>query len=203
MVGFLLDAKIRKLTEGKKSLDSVMTEGMKRYAGERGFTPQQFRQLASEMAGADLGDFFTQALERAEELDYREALEYFGLRWKAAPKPETGKPPVFTGITTKTENGRLLVASVRRDSPAWRAGVNANDEILAIGDYRVRPEQWSARLDFYKDAASMQLLLSRRDRLMTLELPVALEVPQSWQLEVRPDATAEQKARFAAWTQAQ
>lgn len=200
VVGFLLDAKIRKLTEGRKSLDTVMTEGMKRFAGDRGFTPQEFRELASELAGAELGEFFLQALERPEELDYTEALDYFGLRWKPAPKREGEKPPVYTGITTRNDNGRLLVAAVRRDSPAWRAGVNVNDEILAIDDYRVRPEQWSNRLDYYKDAATMRLLLSRRDRLVPIDLPVALEAPQTWQLEPRPDVTAEQKARFAAWS---
>ena len=42
-MGFLLDAKIRRATAGKKSLDDVMRLAYKRYAGERGFTPEQFR----------------------------------------------------------------------------------------------------------------------------------------------------------------
>lgn len=202
VVGFLLDAKIRKLTEGRQNLDAVLVEGMKRFGGERGYTPADFRNLAGTIAGANLASFFEGALERPVELDYTEALDYYGLRFKAPTPPKDGKkPPVYTGLTTRTEGGRLLVATVRRDSPAWRSGVNTGDEILALNEYRVRPEQWPARLDFYKDAASVKLLLSRRDQLLTVELPIALEVRQSWQLEVKPDATPEQKARLEKWIQ--
>ncbi len=44
IVGFLLDAKIRQATAGKKSLDDVMRLAHERYAGMHGFTPEQFRE---------------------------------------------------------------------------------------------------------------------------------------------------------------
>ena len=46
IVGFLLDARIQRATGGKKSLDDVMRQAYKRYGGERGFTPEQFRLTA-------------------------------------------------------------------------------------------------------------------------------------------------------------
>ena len=199
VVGFLLDMKLRKLTNGARSLDDVMRLGMERFSAEKGFTPQEFRQLASEVAGADLKQFFERALEQPVELDYAEALEWLGLRWKADPVKTGEKPPMDTGLATRTEGGRLVVATVRRGSAAWQAGVNVNDEILAVNEYRVRPEQWPSRLDFYKDASSVKLLFARRDQLKTVELPVVLEAPRTWTLEENPEAAPEQKARRQKW----
>src|SRR5262249_60001384 len=54
VVGFLLDARIRRATNGAKSLDDLMKLAYSRYAGERGFTEKQFCQAASEVAGGGL-----------------------------------------------------------------------------------------------------------------------------------------------------
>ena len=87
VVGFLLDARIRRVTEGKKSLEDVMRLAYRRYSGERGFTPDQFRATAEEVAGADLKEWFRKALASTEELDYREALDWFGLRFAPSDDP--------------------------------------------------------------------------------------------------------------------
>jgi predicted metalloprotease with PDZ domain len=81
VVGFLLDAKIQRATGGRKSLDDVMRLAYKRYAGARGFTPEQFRKTAEDVAGIDLQEWFREAISSVEELDYTEALDWFGLRF--------------------------------------------------------------------------------------------------------------------------
>ncbi len=81
VLGFLLDAKVRHTSGGKRSLDDVMQIGYERYGGARGFTPEQFRAVASEVAGADLSAWFHRAVSSTEELDYNEALDWFGLRF--------------------------------------------------------------------------------------------------------------------------
>ncbi len=45
----------------------------------------------------------------------------------------------------------------------------------------------------------MEVLIARRDQLMTLKLRLAAGKPASWTLEAKPDATDEQKARVKAW----
>jgi catechol 2,3-dioxygenase-like lactoylglutathione lyase family enzyme len=84
VVGFLLDAKIRRATNGQKSLDDAMRLAYERYSGPVGYTEQQFLDVCSEVAGTDLNPFFTQALFSAVELDYTEALDWFGLRFREA-----------------------------------------------------------------------------------------------------------------------
>jgi predicted metalloprotease with PDZ domain len=87
VVGFLLDAHIRRATGDKRSLDDVMRLAYRRYSGERGFTPEQFRATAQEVAGADLKEWFHKAISSTDELDYREALDWFGLRFAPAEDP--------------------------------------------------------------------------------------------------------------------
>jgi predicted metalloprotease with PDZ domain len=81
VVGFLLDATIRRLTRDRKSLDDVMRLAYARYSGPRGFTPEQFRAVASEVAGVDLDGWFHRALDTTAELDYDDALAWYGLRF--------------------------------------------------------------------------------------------------------------------------
>ena len=80
MVAFLLDAKVRRETGEAKTLDDVMRLAYQRYSGEKGFTAEQFRRTAEEVCGADLGAWFKRAISSTEELDYTEALDWFGLR---------------------------------------------------------------------------------------------------------------------------
>ncbi|MEW6207182.1 MAG: hypothetical protein AB1631_02375 [Acidobacteriota bacterium] len=81
IAGFLLDAKIRRATNDKKSLDDVMRLAYRRYSRARGFTAEQFRATAEEIAGIDLKEWFRRAISSTEELDYTEALEWYGLRF--------------------------------------------------------------------------------------------------------------------------
>jgi predicted metalloprotease with PDZ domain len=82
VVGFLLDAKIRRLTAGARSLDDVMQQAYRRYGGARGFTADEFRRTAEEVSGTDLNASFHRWLTTTEELDYTEALDWFGLRFE-------------------------------------------------------------------------------------------------------------------------
>lgn len=197
VIGFLLDAKIRAATNGARSLDDVMLLALQRFGGDRGYTPEEFRRTASEVAGRDLSGWFKQVLESTEDLDYREALDWFGLRFK--PVKEEGKPRILTGLTVNASGGRILVTQVRRDSPAWMAGVNFDDEILAVNGFRMLPESWPARLEAFKPGQTVELMVSRRGEIRTLKLPLAEDKPASWALEVSPDATDAQKARLRAW----
>lgn len=100
VVGFLLDAKIQRVTNGKKSLDDVMRLAYKRYAGERGFTAEQFRKTTEEVAGVDLKEWFRQALASTEELDYGGALDWFGLQFvKSDSQPAAWKLEIRADAT--------------------------------------------------------------------------------------------------------
>jgi len=88
VLGWVLDARIQRASNGTGSLDDLMRLAYKRYGGTVGFTPSQFVAVASEVAGTDLVPFFHKALQTTDELDYSEALDWFGLRFAASDDPK-------------------------------------------------------------------------------------------------------------------
>src|SRR6266550_1383158 len=119
VIAFLLDAKIRKATSGTKSLDDVMRTEYQKFSGPKGYTPEEFRAVVEQVAGIGLKSFWDSAVESTSELDYTEALDTFGLRFKPAPPQAPDRPAkAWLGISTRIDNGRLLMAQVQRASPA-------------------------------------------------------------------------------------
>lgn len=200
VIAFLLDAKIRKATSGAKTLDDVMRAAYEKYSGERGFTPDEFRQVAEKVSSSDLRAFWASAIEGSEELDFREALDVFGLKFEATdapPPPATAK--AWLGAITRTDNGRLIVSQVRRGTPAYDAGVNVDDEIIAIDDYRLRADRFASRLEQYAPGDKVSLLVARREQLVRLDVTLGSEPPKQWRLQVLPSATDTQRRHLAGW----
>lgn len=69
MLGLLLDARIRRATDGRRSLDDFMRLAYQRYGGARGYTPDQFRATAEEIAATDLKEWFRTSVSTTQELD--------------------------------------------------------------------------------------------------------------------------------------
>ena len=196
VVAFLLDAKIRKATGDKKSLDDVMRTALARYPLEKGFTPEQFRGVVEEMAGAGMREWLARAFDSTDELEYAEAIEWYGLRF--APDRD-GRVKAWLGATTRVEAGRLAISQVPRGTPAYDAGFDAGDEILGIGTERVSPEQWDARLSHYRPGEKIAVSVTRRNTVMQIEVVLGRDPGSRWNLEIDPEATATQRRHRDAW----
>jgi len=226
VVGFLLDAEIRRSSGGERSLDDAMRLAYSRYSGERGYTPEEFRACLSETAGRDLSAWLVRAIDTTEELDYEPALEWFGLRFHTPkgkgdrdqfedgagsaedgtsagePAPKDGgedRPPGWIGLIARDRGGRLVVSEVRRHTIAEEIGLNVDDEIIAVDRYRVPAGGWAARMKQYAPGDTVTLLVARRGELMRIPVTLGEKPEESWKLEVRPDATSEQRIRLARW----
>jgi len=195
-IAFMLDAKIRKSTAGAKTLDDALRLAYARYSGATGYTLEQFYAVMSEAAGTTLTPWFAGVVSSADELDFSEALDYYGLRFTPV---DLVAARATLGASTRVDAGRLVVTVVRRGTPAHAAGLNTDDEILAIDDVRVRAEGLVARMDQYRVGDTVRLLVARRDRLVTLDVTLAAEPGRPWRLQPKPDATAAQRANLAAW----
>jgi predicted metalloprotease with PDZ domain len=113
--------------------------------------------------------------------------------------PDARSGNATLGAITRNDNGRLLVSQVRRATAAHEAGINVDDEILAIDDLRVRADGLAARMQQYRPGDKVRLLVARRDKLITIDVALGSDAAPSWRLEVRPDATDAQKQHLAAW----
>ena len=200
VLGFLLDAKVRAATKGEKSLDDVMRAAFAKFSGTKGFTPDEFRAVAEQVSGVSLASFWATAVEGKAELDYAEALETLGLRFRPVEAPRSDRPGrAWLGMSTRNDGGRLVVSEVRRETPSYLAGLNVDDEILAINGFRVRTDQLAGRLDHYKPGDKATLLVARRDQILTLNATFGTEPARRWRLEVNPDATTAADGQRTRW----
>jgi predicted metalloprotease with PDZ domain len=182
VAGFLLDARVRTATGGAKSLDDVMRLALARNPTGAGYTPSAFRAAASEVAGTDLSAWFARVFDSTAELDYREALDWFGLRF-AVETSQTSSKQAWLGADTKVEDGRLIIERIPRGTPAYEAGLDTGDEIVGFADFRVRPADWDRQLANYHPGDSLPLLLSRRGRLVRVTVKLGAEPADTWTLE--------------------
>jgi predicted metalloprotease with PDZ domain len=202
IMGFLLDARIRRASGGAKSLDDVLRAGYQKFSGGRGYTPDEFRAVAEQTTGLNLRSFWAAAVESTAELDYSEALETLGLRFQASASPGPDRlARAWLGMSTRNDAGRLVVTQVRRETPAYTGGLNVDDEIIAIDDFRVRADQLGQRLDVYKPGDRVTLLVARRDQLLRLPVTFGEEPRRRWRLELDPSATNGQQQQRTRWLQ--
>ena len=140
LIGLALDLIIRGKTNGKASLDDVMrrmyeefylkSPNASYYLRGRRYTPEDFERVAAEVAGLDLSEFFRSYVRGVQVLPYNEALGFVGL----ALIREQARQPFSAGIVVDWENDEsLTIGVVRPDSPAENAGLQAGDEIIALG----------------------------------------------------------------------
>jgi predicted metalloprotease with PDZ domain len=217
LVALLLDLEIRRATGNARSLDNVMRLLWERFgAPDVGFPPGEVERIAAEVAGTDLSAFFDAALRGRGELDYAPYLAAAGLELVPAQMPapfaaqaasgpagEPGapRPPhdVRIGVQMKFEGGRTVIGNVLADTPAWRAGLNAGDEVVALDGLRVGLETLTARLADRKPGERVALTVFRRDELVTLPLEIEFAPPQRWEIRSVGLPTPEQVALREDW----
>jgi predicted metalloprotease with PDZ domain len=201
LVAFILDAHIRQVTHNKKSLDDVMVQAYAKYSGPRGYTEEEFRRVAADVAQASLDKFFAATLDAPGDLDPSAALQWYGLHNGPATVPvRLAKPAVGTlGVLTRVDAGRLLISEIIRGGAADQAGLSVDDELLALGDRRVVPNRWHDTLKSYPPQAPLDILLVRRERLLRLPLQLGPEAKAAPVWMPAPAATAAQAQNLALW----
>jgi len=204
----LLDAELRRVSDGAASLDDVMRAAFERFSGDRGYSEEEFIDLLTEIAGTDLAPWYRANIQTPAQFDYQPLLDTYGLRFESPKTPERKllpnklEPPDpesgWLGLDYKVEDGRIMVTSVRHGTPAYDAGLYVQDEVVAINGFRVDSNPLRL-LQTYPPGEEVTLLISRRGQLLTRSATLAVEPKQTFRLEIHPEATPEQKARLEAW----
>lgn len=203
VVAFLLDTQIRIASGGAKSLDDLMRLLYQRYSGDVGYTPEQFRSTASEVAGTDLSEFFRSAIDETGELDYEPATDYFGLtlKNKAAAKDEdkeedddTDDPVAHLGLQMSGNTVRRVL----RETPAYEAGLNAGDEIVAVDGYRLNGDL-KGLLAKFRPEETLTITIARRGRLKEIKATTGHAPEELWALTVNQSRSQLQETRYKQW----
>ena len=205
ILGVVLDLLIRGKTRGQASLDDVMRRMYEEfyvkspnatyYLRGRGYKNEDFEQVVSEVAGADMSDFFKRYVRGVESPPYEAAFAQVGLRFVREPQQ-----PVSVGIgADENELNSFKVARVRPGSPASDAGLEVGDTINTFGGMRLTPENLSKILGRYKPGVRVTLTVQRGRRSVQLSLVLGPPQVSSFRIEEMANAPAAAEALRAAW----
>src|SRR5690606_14419430 len=128
LIAMLIDLKTLQATQGAKRLDDIMKALYDKYYTklDRGFTDQEFREMAEKVSGVSMEDVYGYVNE-AKPIDYNAYLKFAGM--ELIDQLEGYEIPDFGAVVSNNK-----VTSVSRGSGAWNVGVNVRDEIIAIKD---------------------------------------------------------------------
>lgn len=204
LVALCLDLRLRR--DSRCTLDDVMREAWTRWGATGIGVPERgLEMLAQEGSGLDLGGFFDLALRGTDELPFAELLADFGVRaQRRAAVSENdnggrvpGEPPrAWAGL--KLRAGDTRVQHVYSGSPAQRAGVSANDQLVAIDGLRITGTNWAARVAALEAGRPYALHVFRNDELLALTFIPDAPPADTWTLTLA-DADAAAEARRRAW----
>jgi predicted metalloprotease with PDZ domain len=195
-LGMLLDLAIRHESRNRRSLDDVMRTLYLQFYREkqRGFTDAEFREVCEKAAGVPLPEIFDVYASTVREVDYAKYLAYAGLDLSALPGGG-----VSWGVATEEKGGLTVVSSVEWDSPAARAGISVQDEVLAVDKVRVTSQSIGETLNLHKPGDRIKVLVSRRGNVKELEVTLGASTRRAFKITVAPDPTPLQSATLAAW----
>lgn len=208
LVGFVTDMAIRRATNGKSSLDDVMRDMYSRYGpGGRergGYPPGAFEQRVEALAGAEVRRMVEDMLRTTDDPPVDEALEWYGLKLNREHERQAaesaGKPvPAGFGINVEVSGSLLIIDQVVLGHSGAEAGLLPGDELLAIGGYRVTPDNYSVRLQRLRPGEEVELTVIRHDLLMNLPARVQNEIPESYLIVPIEKITRRQKNRMESW----
>jgi predicted metalloprotease with PDZ domain len=190
IVNFLLDLKIRHLSDGKKSLDDVFRYLYQEfYKKNRNYTPEDFQRICELMAGASLKEFFDKYVRGRAEIDYNEILKEFGLELQRPSAEDTA----FLGANLSQQGERLTVTSVPADTPAYDYGLSAFDQIVAIDGFRATQQFLQNYLEEKKPGDKVKLTIFRFDQLMELEVKLGSRPKSGYKIIPVENPTERQK----------
>ena len=198
-VSMLLDLTIRHESQNTATLDDLMRLLYKRFrVGSGGYTVDDLERIAVELAGDPLHAFFTRYVRGTVPLDWETVLGYTGL----VVTPVEGSQRAWLGITSVDQADKTVIRQVVAGSPAYDAGVNGGDEILALNGYRVRSGDLVRRIAEMDPGEKVRLAVFRDDALREFQIQLRKQEVPSFRVTKVEKPTELQKKILESWLNA-
>jgi len=202
LVALALDLALRAETKGRVSLDNVMRTLWQRArdagAGYAGVEEDEIFEVVEQLSGQPLARRLHEWTEGTQDPDFAALLAPFGIRF--VPRPAVDAPHfALLGARTAASGTDCKLAHVFDGSPAQRAGLSANDVVIALDGLRVSRTNIDSLLTRHAAGDVVECLAFRRDELMRFEVKLATQPPLKYTLAVDEKANRTAQQLKAGW----
>jgi predicted metalloprotease with PDZ domain len=165
IVALLLDLAIIKNSRRKQSLADIMQVLWQQYGKTGlGLPENYFEHVTFEVTGEDYSEFFEVSLRTTSPLELAEQFRSMGVEYRAKNAAVLDN----LGIKINQDPNKLTIRSVITDSAAERAGLAANDQIIAVNSFAVNCNTLETVITGYKVNDPLRMHIFRNDVLMEL-----------------------------------
>ena len=191
VIGFVLDAYLRKTSKGRHNLDEVMQKMYKLYAREP-YSSEAFENVVEEVGGVEAGLMLRSLLTTTADLDVDAGLDWYGLELNRGMLVTAVRPhvePLLSdfGVLWEEDEPGLVVSAVLDGSGGAVAGLMAGDDILAIGDERLSRDNLESLMSSFGPGEETVLLISRRGKIISLEIKLDTAIPDYYEILLKSD----------------
>ncbi|HUH19925.1 M61 family metallopeptidase [Albibacterium sp.] len=195
LIGMLIDLKTLHATQGAKGLDDVMKAMYDEYyqSLDRGFTDQEFKQMVEKVSGVSIDDIY-EYVNEAKPINYNKYLNNVGLELVNLLADHS--IPEF-GV--RVSNHKIM--SVNRGSGAWDAGINVNDELIAVNGYRMDDmgKELDRILSNAKIGDKVHVIVSRDGIIKELDVILSASLKADYLIRPLATVTPEQSKLREIW----
>ncbi len=176
LIALWLDLTIRSKSNNQYSLDTLMRELWIHFGRtSTGTTEEDFINIANLLCGEDISSAFTHHLYSSERIDLSQELANYGVelqkqKFKKLNSLETTSTThyhAYLGAQYKAQTLGLTITQVLENSPAARAGLAANDILIAVDNIKTTEQSIQAIFDHLPADSELTCHFFRDDQLLT------------------------------------
>lgn len=162
----------------------------------KGYTVSDVKGILKSLSGKDYQAWWEQYVDNPVSLDFDTMFAKAGLQ---VGYGEDAKTQVDAGISLTGNHNDLTIGHVKRNGPAWLAGVNAGDEVVAVNGLKVTASGFEKRLADFKAGDVIKLTVFNNDSLVTRSITLTEKPKGTLKITPLKDVTDDQKAFLKAW----
>lgn len=200
LIAMLMDLEILKSTKAAKGLDDVMKSVYDLYYKQlgRGYTDAEFKAMVEKVAGQSFDQFYNNYVYGVKPVNYDQFLAYAGYK---IINENAQKNEAFLGASTTIRDGKIMVTSVLRDSPAWKYGINVNDELQTLDGQKIEPvaKELDKLIAAKQVGSQVQIGFIRDGLSQSLNLTLTRNPAVKYRIVPIDNTTAEQLAVRKKW----
>jgi predicted metalloprotease with PDZ domain len=202
LIAFMLDVLIMEATANKKRLQDVMlTLYNDFYKKGKGYSEQDILSIVHNVSGKDFDAFFKKYVYGLEEYEVQlqQCFAYLGLQMtKAVPSAFYEHYLGFKSIEHGVHKKVTLIVPY---SPAWKAGLSINDEILAVNGFQLKNDLQAWLQYFHKKGEEIRLTVLSNHEIRELHFTVdeRKEFLHTYHISHVNNASEAQKINFNQW----